>query len=78
MSKETGPKAAASSVVEEVKGRAKEAAGAAAGDESLRKEGRAQQDKADAERDVATKEAEADKARAAAAVHESKQRAHQH
>ena len=78
MSKETGPKAAVSSVVEEVKGRAKEAAGAATGDESLRKEGRAQQDKADAERDVATKEAEAEKARAAAAAHESTQRAHQH
>ena len=77
MSKETGPKAAASSVVEEVKGRAKEVAGAATGDESLREEGRAQQDKADAERDVAVKEAEADKARAAAAAHESSERAHQ-
>ena len=47
MSQETGPKAAVSSVVESVKGRAKEAAGAATGDESLRKEGRAQQDKAE-------------------------------
>ena len=57
MNNESGPKAAASSVVEAVKGRAREAAGAATGDESLRKEGRAQQDKADAERDVASKEA---------------------
>jgi uncharacterized protein YjbJ (UPF0337 family) len=77
MTKETGPKAAVSSVVEDVKGRAKEAAGAATGDESLRKEGRAQQDKADAERDVATKEAQAEKARAEVATHESAQRAHQ-
>jgi uncharacterized protein YjbJ (UPF0337 family) len=77
MSKESGPKAAVSSIVEDVKGRAKEAAGAATGDESLRKEGRAQQDKADAERDVATKEAQADKARAEASAHEADQRAHQ-
>ena len=77
MNNESGPKAAASSVVEAVKGRAREAAGAATGDESLRKEGRAQQDKADAERDVASKEAAAEKARAEAAVHEAEQQAHQ-
>jgi uncharacterized protein YjbJ (UPF0337 family) len=77
MTKETGPGAAVSGVVEDLKGRAKEAAGAVRGDDELREEGRAQQDKASAERDVATKEAEADAARAKASAHEAEQRAHQ-
>ena len=77
MSNESGPKAAVSSVVESVKGKAKEAAGAATGDASLRKEGRAQQDKAESERDVASHEAAAEKARAEADAKESVQRAHQ-
>jgi len=77
MSQETGPKAAVSSVVESVKGRAKEAAGAATGDESLRKEGRAQQDKADSQKDVASHEAAAEKSRAEADAKEATQRAHQ-
>jgi uncharacterized protein YjbJ (UPF0337 family) len=75
--KETGPEAASKGVVEDVKGKAKEAAGALAGNDSLRDEGRAQQDKAEAQRDVAKKEAEADKARAAAKAHETEQHAHQ-
>ncbi|HEV3131705.1 MAG: CsbD family protein [Acidimicrobiales bacterium] len=77
MSKETGPEAAAKGVVEDVKGKAKEAAGALAGNDSLRDEGRAQRDKAEAQRDVAKKEAEADKSRATAKAHEAEQRAHQ-
>jgi len=77
MSKETGPRAAVSGVVEDLKGKAKEAAGAVRGDDALRGEGRAQQEKAGAERDVATKEAEADAARADAAAHEAEQRSHQ-
>jgi uncharacterized protein YjbJ (UPF0337 family) len=76
-SKDTGPEAAVKGVMEDVKGRVKEAAGAIAGDKDLRREGRAQQDKAEAEREVATKEAEAEKARAAAQAHEAEQRAHQ-
>ncbi len=75
--KDTGPEAGAKGVVEDVKGKVKEAAGAVTGKDDLRREGRAQQDKADAERDVAAKEAQAEKARAEAAAHEADQRAHQ-
>jgi uncharacterized protein YjbJ (UPF0337 family) len=64
-------------VVENVKGRAKEAAGAVSGNESLKQEGQAQQDKAAAQRDVAAKEAEAEKARAQASAAEAGQRSHQ-
>ncbi len=78
MTSDTGPKAGAKGVVEEVKGRAKEAAGSLAGNEDLRDEGRAQQDKAASEREVAEKEAGAEKARAEAKAHEAAQRAHQH
>lgn len=76
-SKETGPEAGVRGVVEDVKGKVKEAAGAVSGKEQLRREGRAQQDKAAAERDVAAKEAEAEKARLAAKAHEAEQRAQQ-
>jgi uncharacterized protein YjbJ (UPF0337 family) len=75
--KGSGPEAAVRGVVEDVKGKAKEAAGAVTGKEELRREGRAQQDKAEAERDVAVKEAQAEKARAQAEAREAEQRAHQ-
>jgi uncharacterized protein YjbJ (UPF0337 family) len=74
---ESGPEAAVEGLVEDVKGRAKEAAGAITGDESLKREGQAQQDKAAALRDVAAKEAEAEKARAEARAAEAEQRSHQ-
>jgi uncharacterized protein YjbJ (UPF0337 family) len=74
---ETGPKAAVSGIIEDIKGKAKEAVGAATGEADLRKEGRAQQDKASAQRDVAAKEAEADASRAKVAAHEAAERAHQ-
>ena len=77
LASESGPEAGAEGVVEDVKGRAKEAAGAVTGNESLKKEGEAQQDKAAAQRDVAAKEAEAEKARAAASAAEAEQRSHQ-
>ena len=77
MSKETGPNAGVSGVVEDVKGKAKEAVGAVTGHDSLREEGRAQQDKAESQRKVASKEAEAEAARAEESVHEAEQRAHQ-
>jgi uncharacterized protein YjbJ (UPF0337 family) len=77
MTKDTGPQAAVYGAVEGVKGKVKEAVGAVAGDDDLRREGRAQQDKADAQRDVAAKEAEADASRAEAAAREAEQRAHQ-
>ena len=77
MSKDTGPEAGAKGVVEDLKGRTKEAAGAVTGNQRLRREGQAQQDKAEAERDVARKEAEADAARAEATSKEAEQRLHQ-
>ncbi len=64
MTDETGPEAAVKGVSEDVKGKVKEAAGAVTGNESLKSEGRAQQDKAAAEREVAAREAEAKNARA--------------
>jgi len=69
--------AGAKGVVEGIKGKAKEAVGATTGNDDLRHEGRAQQEKADAERDVAKKEAQADIARVAARAHEAEQRASQ-
>ena len=56
----SGPEEAVQGVVEGVKGKAKEAAGAVAGRDDLKQEGQAQQDKADAQRDAAKKEAEAE------------------
>ena len=62
----SGPAEGAKGVVEDVKGKAKEAVGAVTGNENLSEEGKAQQDKADAQRDVAKKEGEAEAARAEA------------
>jgi uncharacterized protein YjbJ (UPF0337 family) len=75
--RESGPKAGAKGVAEDLKGKAKEAAGALLGRDEKRREGQAQQDKAAAERDVAAKEAEADKARAVEKAREAEQRSHQ-
>ena len=77
MANGSGPKAGGEGVVEDVKGRAKEAAGAVSGNESLKQEGEAQQDKAAAQRYVAAKEAEAERARAEASAAEAEQRSHQ-
>lgn len=73
----SGPEAAIEGVVEEVKGKVKEAAGVLTGQDELRREGRAQQEKAEASRDVAKKEAEAERARAVASAREAEQRSHQ-
>lgn len=73
----SGPEEAVRGVVEGVKGKAKEVAGAVAGRDDLVREGRAQQDKADAQREAAKKEAEAEQARANAKVEEQRERAHQ-
>jgi uncharacterized protein YjbJ (UPF0337 family) len=75
--KDSGPEAGVKGVVEGIKGKAKEAAGIVTGNEKLEREGEAQQDKADAHREVARKEAEADQARAEAATREAEQRSHQ-
>jgi uncharacterized protein YjbJ (UPF0337 family) len=77
MSKDTGPQAGAKGVVEDLKGRAKEAVGAVTKDEPLRREGQVQQEKAQAQRDVAQKEAEAEAARARSSAKEAEQRLHQ-
>ncbi|WP_433677899.1 microaggregate-binding protein 1 [Nocardia sp. CA-119907] len=73
----SGPREAVEGIVEDAKGKIKEAAGAVTGDDDLRGEGRAQQDKAESQRDAARKEAEAEKERGEAAAHEARQRAHQ-
>ena len=75
--KDSGPEAGAKGIVEDVKGKAKEAVGALTGKEELKREGEAQQAKADAQRDVAVREGEAEKARAEARAHEAEQRSHQ-
>jgi uncharacterized protein YjbJ (UPF0337 family) len=73
----TGPAEAVKGVVEGVKGRVKEAVGAAAGRDDLTREGQAQQDKGEAQRNAAKKEAEADAARGAAKVAEERQKSNQ-
>ncbi|WAC93042.1 CsbD family protein [Mycobacterium sp. Aquia_213] len=64
-------------VVDDVVGKAKEVVGTVAGRNDWIREGQAQQDKADALRNVVKKEAEADKARAEAKIHEARERAEQ-
>jgi uncharacterized protein YjbJ (UPF0337 family) len=73
--KNSGPEEAIKGVVEDVKGKAKEAIGTVTGREKLTQEGKAQQDKAEAERDVAKKEAEAEAARGGAKAAEKRQEA---
>ena len=75
--KDSGPEAGVKGVIEDVKGKAKEGIGAITGNENLKREGAAQQDKAESQREVAKKEAEADQARAEAKAHEAEQRANQ-
>ncbi len=74
---ESGPKAGAKGIVEDIKGKAKEVVGEVTGKETLEREGRAQQDKAANEREVADHEAKADAARAKAEGDEARQRAAQ-
>jgi uncharacterized protein YjbJ (UPF0337 family) len=77
MAEKSGTRADAEDIVEDVKGKAKQVVGEVTGDESLEREGRAQQDKAEAQREVAKHEAEAEKSRREAALHEAEQRLHQ-
>lgn len=60
-----------------MKGKAKEVIGAVTGRDDVKREGQAQQDKADAQRDAAKKEAEAESARGGAAAAEERQKANQ-
>ena len=73
----SGPEEAIKGVVEGVKGKAKEVGGTLAGRNDIVEEGKAQQDKADAQRDAAKKEAEAEAARAGAKAAEERQKQHQ-
>ncbi|MGB8504000.1 CsbD family protein [Mycobacterium sp.] len=77
MAGNSGPEEGVKGVVEGVKGKAKEAVGTVSGRDDLTEEGKAQQDKADAQRDVAKKEAEAEAARGGAAAAEERQKQHQ-
>ena len=74
---DSGPENAVSGVVEDVKGKAKEAVGTVTGRNDMVDEGKAQQDKADAQRDAAKKEAEADAARSGADAAEKRQESNQ-
>ena len=75
--KNTGPQEGVKGVVEDVKGKTKEAVGTVTGRDDMIREGKAQQDKADAQQDVAKKEAQADSARAGAKAAEKRQEAEQ-
>ena len=77
MAEDSGAKHGVEGIVEDVKGKAKEVIGKVTGKEHLEDEGRAQQEKADAQRDVAQHEAQAEAARAKAAAREAEQRAEQ-
>lgn len=73
----SGPVEAVRGIVEGVIGKAKEIAGAVLGRNDMIREGQAQQDKADAQRNAAKKEAKAEKARGEAEVYEERERAEQ-
>ncbi|HME47444.1 CsbD family protein [Mycobacterium sp.] len=77
MAENSGPEEAIKGVVEDAKGKAKEAVGTVTGRDDLVGEGKAQQDKAEAERGAAKKEAEAESARAGAKAAEQRQKSHQ-
>ncbi len=74
---QSGLAEAVKGVVEDTKGRIKVIIGAVIGRNDLVDEGRAQQDKAEAQRNAAKKEAAADKARGKAKVQEKRQKAEQ-
>jgi uncharacterized protein YjbJ (UPF0337 family) len=71
----SAPEEAIKGIVEDVKGKAKEIIGIVTNRDGLRLEGRAQQDKAQAARNVAKKEVEAEAARAAERAAEARQKA---
>ena len=77
MARNSGPEEAVKGVVEGVKGKAKEAIGTVTGRDDLTREGKAQQDKAEAQRDAAKREAQAESARGAAKAAEERQKSNQ-
>lgn len=72
---DSGPVAGIKGVIEDVIGKGKEIVGIILSNDNLRNEGRAQQDKAKAQRDVAKNEAKAESSRAAASAAEARQKA---
>jgi uncharacterized protein YjbJ (UPF0337 family) len=77
MADNSGPQEGIKGAVEDVKGKAKETVGTVAGRNDLTEEGKAQQDKADAQKDAAKKEAEAESARGGAKAAEKRQESNQ-
>jgi len=77
MSDKNAAQDAVKGVVEDAKGKVKEAVGTVTGRDDVIREGRAQQDKAESERDAAKKEAQAEQARAEARIDEQRQKADQ-
>ena len=75
--KNSVPGEAIRGVVEDAKGKAKEAVGNLTGRDDVAREGQAQQDKAEALRNAAKKEAEAEAARGSAKAAELRQKSHQ-
>ncbi|UXA19264.1 CsbD family protein [Mycobacterium sp. SMC-4] len=73
----SGPEEGIKGVVEDVKGKAKEGIGTVTGRDDMVREGKAQQDKADAQQDAAKKEAEAEAARGGAKAAEERQKSEQ-
>ena len=73
----SGPVELVRGIIEDVFGRTKQIIGIIIGRDDLVKEGRAQQDKADAQRSAGRKEAAAEKARGKAKVYEQRERAEQ-
>jgi uncharacterized protein YjbJ (UPF0337 family) len=77
MADNSGPEEGVKGVVEDAKGKLKEGVGTVTGRDDLTEEGKAQQDKAEAQRDAARKEAEAEEARGEAKAEEARQKSHQ-
>lgn len=73
----SGPVEFIRGIVEDVLGKSKQIIGIIIGHNDLIAEGKAQQDKAEAQRNAGRKEAEAAKARAKAKAYESRERAEQ-
>ena len=73
----SGPVEFVRGIVEDVFGRTKQVIGVIIGRADLIEEGKAQQDKAEAQRNAGRKEAEAEKARGKAKAEEARQRAEQ-
>lgn len=73
----SGPVELVRGIVEDVLGRTKQVIGIIIGNKDLVNEGKAQQDKAEAQREAGKKEAAAEKARGKAKVHEARERAEQ-